>query len=95
VQANFSKLIHTPQGFTLSEIEQTKWDAGHCRSAEAAWQKAVELGLRRIATFPKLSFIPHRWQEILRLVEKHVVEPSLICNTIALGQWEVALNRES
>ena len=95
VEANFSKLIHTPHGFTLDEIEQIKREDGRARSIESAWQKTVELGLMRIKTSPKSSFLPNRKQEILRLVQTHVVEPSLTRNKIAHGQWQVALNREN
>ncbi len=95
VEANFSKLIHTPHGFTLDEIEQIKRENSRSRSVESAWQKAVELGLRYIESSPKSNFLPNRKQEMLRLVQTHVVEPSLLRNKIAHGQWEKALNRES
>jgi hypothetical protein len=95
VEANFSKLIHTPHGFTLNEIEQIKRKDGWARSIESAWQKTVELGLMRIKISPKSSYLSNRKQEILRLVQSHVVEPSLIRNKIAHGQWQVALNREN
>jgi hypothetical protein len=94
-EANFSKLIHTPYGFSIDEIEQIKRDGDCARSVESAWQKAVELGLRHIQNAPKSNYLPNRRQDILRLVQTHVVEPTLIRNKIAHGQWEIALNREN
>jgi hypothetical protein len=41
------------------------------------------------------GFRQNRRQEIERLVKEHVVEPSLIRNKIAHGQWEIALNRNN
>ncbi len=95
VEANFSKLIHTPYGFALDEIEQIKRKNGRARSVESAWQKAVQLGLLRIEDPPRSNYLPNRRQEIIRLIDTHVVEPSLIRNKIAHGQWQIALNRDN
>lgn len=95
VEANFPKLIHTPYGFTLNEIEQIKREGDRTRSVESAWQKAVELGLRRIQSSPKSNYVPNRRQALSGLVQTHVVEPSLLRNKIAHGQWEIALNRDN
>lgn len=93
VEASFSKLIHTPYGFTLNEIDQIKQHDGRQRSIEDAWQKAIQLGLIRVDA--GAGFRQNRRQEIERLVKEYVVEPSLIRNKIAHGQWEIALNRNN
>lgn len=93
VEASFSKLIHTPYGFTLDEIQQIKTEQGRVRAVEDAWNKAIQLGLARVATGP--GYRQNRRQEIERLVREHVANPSLIRNKVAHGQWEIALNRDN
>ena len=45
VEANFSKVIHTPYGFTLDEISQIK-RAYQRPNLETGWKKCIELGLQ-------------------------------------------------
>src|SRR6478609_11135571 len=47
LEASFSKLIHTPHGFSLDEIEQIS-RAQDADGIHVAWRTAVELGLRRV-----------------------------------------------
>ena len=93
VECSFSKLIHTPYGFELDEIEQIKRSDGRSRSVSDSWNTAVTLGLRKVEIGPGLR--QNQRQAIERLVDTHVVEPSIIRNKIAHGQWEIALNRSN
>src|SRR4051794_19046606 len=43
-EVNFSKVIHTPYGFDLDEIEQVQ--SKKSEGIRAAWKKSVELGIR-------------------------------------------------
>jgi hypothetical protein len=94
VEAQFSKVVHTPYGFTLDEIRQIK-EIYQCNGAGVGWETCVELGLRKVVNSPKSNYIPNVRQKLFRIIGEYVVEPSLIRNKIAHGQWEIALNREN
>jgi hypothetical protein len=92
-EANFSKLIHTPHGFTLDEIHQIK--QAQQQNLEAGWKKCIELGLKKIPSSSKSSFIPNTKQKINKLVDDYIINPSLIRNKVAHGQWKIALNKSN
>jgi len=87
-EANFSKVVHTPHGFTLVEIGEVKrvWSE---QSLAAAWVKVVDLGLKKVPAqrsgFAKRTILAH--------INTYVTEPALLRNKVAHGQWRVALNR--
>lgn len=92
-EANFSKTIHTPHGFTPNEILQIKRahaDNGIVRG----WNKCIELGLRKI-TARRGSFRPNAAKYLKRKVKLYIEDPSAVRNKIAHGQWSVALNRDN
>jgi hypothetical protein len=91
-EAWFSKLIHTPYGFQLQEIVQIKEAAR--TNIKDAWIKCLELGLRKIESSPKSSYVPNTRQAVEKLIEKYVAESALLRNKVAHGQWVRALNRE-
>lgn len=94
VEANFSKVIHTPYGFSLNEIEQIKkiyMDNG----VEKGWEKCVELGTIRASKRKSSKYIANIRLELSRLIKDYIVEPSLLRNKIAHGQWAIALNRNN
>src|SRR5580698_4066295 len=45
-EANFSKVLHTPYGLEIDEIEQIQ--AAKADGITAAWKKCVQLGLRHL-----------------------------------------------
>jgi hypothetical protein len=92
IEAIFSKLIHTPYGFSMNEIQQIKDEQTNNGLAQG-WRKCVELGTYRIAPSPKGNYVPNVRQRILRIVKDYVDQPSVIRNKIAHGQWVNALNR--
>lgn len=92
-EATFSKLIHTPHGFDLHEIEQVK--AAQMDGIGAAWKRCIDLGLRRCDLSVPGSFAPNVSQRMKRMVDQHVFDISLVRNKLAHGQWEKALNREN
>lgn len=89
-EANFLKVIHTPHGLELYELEQIK--ASKRANIVAGWKKAIELGLRHLNT-NRGSFKPNVRKKLEELVDSHVFDPSLLRNKLAHGQWTVALNR--
>ena len=94
VEVNFSKVIHTPYGFSNDEINQIK-RIYQRKGLEAGWKKCIELGLRKINKASKSNYIPNVKRKVLSYVKNYIIEPSLIRNKIAHGQWKVALNEKS
>lgn len=92
-EANFSKVIHTPHGFTLVEIADVKrtWKA---QSLAHAWREAVNLGLAKVPEQPG-NFIGEARRQVNGFIDQYVSRPALIRNKIAHGQWQVALNRNN
>jgi len=92
-EANFSKVLHTPYGFDLGEIEQVQ-AAKNDDGIVAAWKKCVELGLRHLDA-KRGSFKPNAQKKLTEIIDGHVFDPSLLRNKLAHGQWVVALNRKN
>lgn len=92
-EANFSKLIHTPHGYELSEIQQIKSLAKG--NIVDGWLKCLELGLHRVSETPKSSYIPNIKQNVERIIVEYVQEPRVLRNKVAHGQWKIALNRNN
>lgn len=90
-EAIFSKLIHTPYGLELGEIEQVKCVKG---SVKNRWVKCSELAIRKLEG-GKHNHQPNVSQKLKELIEKFIHDPSLIRNKLGHGQWSVALNREN
>jgi hypothetical protein len=90
-ESNFSKVIHTPHGFTLVELAEVKRTWSN-KSLADGWLKAVQLGLKKVPA-QRSNFAPNARQTIERLIHQYVREPALLRNKIAHGQWSTALNR--
>lgn len=88
--ANFSKVIHTPYGFSIDEILQIQ--TAKSGGIAAAWKMTVELGIRHLNA-SRGNFQPNARLKLFRSIEAHVYDPSLLRNKLAHGQWVVALNR--
>lgn len=91
-EANFSKVIHTPYGFTLDEIDQI--NHAKTNGISVAWKKCVELGAGRLDA-KRGRFKPNTIQTLNSAIDSHVLDPSLIRNKLAHGQWVAALNRDN
>ncbi|MHA3977360.1 hypothetical protein ACW9UR_06735 [Halovulum sp. GXIMD14794] len=91
-ESNFSKVLHTPYGFEIDEIQQVKNEKSN--GISAAWKKAVELGLRHLDA-KRGSFRPNAQKKLYEVIDTHVFDPSLLRNKLAHGQWVFALNRDN
>lgn len=89
----FSKLIHTPDGLTLPEIQQVK-AASNAHGVKSGWLKCAELAVRRVAG-AKSNHGHNVLKKLSDLIEQFIFDPSLVRNKLAHGQWSVALNREN
>lgn len=92
VEASFSKNILTPHAFNILEIFQIKRASKN--NLLAGWKKALELALRKINA-QKSNHIPNVSRKIYELIDTYVLEPSVIRNKLAHGQWHTALNRKN
>jgi hypothetical protein len=94
VEANFSKVIHTPYGFSLDEIQQIK-KVYKENGVEKGWEKCIELGTLKASKRKNSNYVSNIRLELKRLIQQYIVEPSLLRNKISHGQWAIALNREN
>ena len=89
-EVSFSKLIHTPHGLEAAEIQQIKNE--HQKfGLEKGWEKCIELALRKVSA-KKTNEVPNKRQKLLVIIRQYIIEPSLLRNKIAHGQWAIALN---
>jgi hypothetical protein len=91
-EANFIKVIHTPHGFDLDEIDQIQ--TAKANGIGAAWKKCIDLALRHLPT-QRGSFTPNARLKLETAIDAHVFDPSVLRNKLAHGQWVTALNREN
>jgi hypothetical protein len=90
-EASFMKMILTPHGFEqiyVTEILKQE-------SIQEKWLKCLELAFLKFSKNKKGSEIPNRILELRRIIQKYIVDPSLIRNKIAHGQLTVALNSKN
>lgn len=90
-EVSFSKLIHTPYGFNPDEMKQIK-DEHKKGGLERGWQKCLELALRKLDASTRTNEVPNIRQKLSRYIKTYIIEPSIIRNKIAHGQWTIALN---
>jgi hypothetical protein len=89
-EASFMKLILTPYGFRQEYLQQILIQ----ESIKEKWVKCIELAFNDFSVFAKGSEIPNKMQNIIRIIEEYIIEPSLLRNKIAHGQLQIALNRK-
>lgn len=87
-EVSFLKLIHTPNAFENSEINQIESK----RNLEEKWCKCVELAFKRLNNMSNLGEIANKKQTLNRILEKYIIKPSQMRNKIAHGQWIECLN---
>lgn len=89
----FSKLIHTPYGLAIVEIDQVK-TVTNKHGVKAGWIKCAELAMQYVGG-AKSNHSPNVLQKLSAMIEQYIFDPSLIRNKLAHGQWSVALNRDN
>lgn len=90
-EANFSKLVLTTYGFEQNFIEQILHED---KNLQEKWLTCLDLAFQKFNANKKASEIPNKKQELKRIIQQFVIEPSIIRNKIAHGQLSVALNRK-
>lgn len=90
-ESSFMKMILTPYGLEQKYIDEIlKKD-----SIQEKWNKAIDLAFNKFTSYSKGSEVPNKKLELKRIVQKFIVDPSIIRNKIAHGQISVALNRKN
>ncbi|SKC14033.1 hypothetical protein [Dyadobacter psychrophilus] len=87
-EASFMKMILTPYGFDQIYVEQILKQS----SIQEKWLKCLEIAFINFSKFSKGSEIPNRKLALRRIIKSYIVDPSIIRNKIAHGQFTVALN---
>lgn len=93
VEASFSKLIHTPYGFTLTEIDDIK-KAIAFGSVVSGWERAITIAMTD-HDLVKSNFQEADSVRLKGCVDLLVKSPSELRNKIAHGQWVEALNSKN
>ncbi|MCH5146016.1 hypothetical protein JMF94_13075 [Desulfovibrio sp. UIB00] len=83
----FKKLIHTPHGFTTSEIIRIN----KVTNVYGKWIKCLEIASAKIATDDNATK-QHIKEYFESLCKEYIEKPSHLRNRIAHGQIEIALN---
>ncbi|MCS4164768.1 hypothetical protein [Sphingobacterium sp. BIGb0116] len=92
-EASFSKMVLTPYGFEQGFINQIlALDLN--LSLQEKWIKCLDLAFIKFSLNKKGSEVPNKKLELSRIIQKFVIEPSIIRNKIAHGQFSQAINRQ-
>lgn len=90
-ESNFMKMILTPYGFRQDFIIEII-NQGSIREK---WYKCLELAFKENAKKNKGSEVPNKTQELKKIIDKYIIDPSILRNKIAHGQLTIALNRKN
>lgn len=90
-EALFMKMILTPYGFEQKHLDEIL----NQDSILEKWFKCVELAFIKFNKNKKGSEVPNKKKEIKAIIQTYIVDPSVIRNKIAHGQFTIALNRKN
>ena len=92
-EAQFIQFIHTPDGFSSSEISDIKTSKN--RSLEEGWKELIDKAMSKVGDWTNNPDLQNRRNSLIEIVKEYIVKPSILRNKIAHGQWQIALNREN
>ena len=92
-EAQFIQIVHTPYGFTSSEIEKIK--NAKSSNLENGWKLMIDLAMDKVGDWNSNQDLLGRRNSLLKIIDEYILTPSIIRNKIAHGQWKFALNREN
>jgi hypothetical protein len=90
-EASFMKIVLTPYGFDQPFVDEILRQ----ESVQEKWLKCVELAFNKFTTHRKGSEVPNKTKELKAIIQKYIVDPSVLRNKIAHGQLTVALNSKN
>jgi hypothetical protein len=92
-EAQFIQIVHTPEGFSNSEIEMIK--SAKKSNIEDGWRQMIDFAMDKVGDWNNNSDLLNRRNSLLKIISDFIITPSVLRNKIAHGQWEFALNREN
>lgn len=92
-EAQFIQIVHTPAGFSSNEIEKIKFAKNS--KLEDGWKLMIDLALDKVGDWKNNRDLLDRRNFLLKIIADFIINPSILRNKIAHGQWEFALNREN
>jgi hypothetical protein len=91
-EAIFSKLIHTPNALSQSEITSLK--SKFKNNSYIGWVSCLKLVVGKITSKDQV-YKDKVITDVMRLLKDYIKEPSEVRNRMAHGQWSVALNSKN
>ncbi len=92
-EAIFSRVIHLPGGLNLTELAEVK-NVLKNDGVKPAWKRCIQLASAHLVNTAPTTLAPIL-STIDGLVEKWIVDPSILRNRLAHGQWTIALNAKN
>ncbi len=92
-EAQFIQILHTPDGFTSSEIEKIK--SAKNSKLEDGWELMIDHAMDKVGDWKNINDLLDKRNSLLEKIREYIISPSIIRNKIAHGQWEFALNRDN
>lgn len=90
-EAQFIQILHTPNGFTYTEIKNIKRQPSITKS----WKLMIDLAMNKVGDWSNNPDLMGRRNKIHEIITKYIEEPQGIRNKIAHGQWMHALNSQN
>lgn len=90
-EAYFNKILHTPHTLTETEIA-TIQDYANKNGIGNAWLEILRIGQEKVIA-TRCDRNEKVYAKISELIRDYIIEPSVIRNKIAHGQWTIAFNR--
>jgi hypothetical protein len=90
-EASFMKMILTPHGFDQISVDEILKQ----ESIQEKWLKCLQISFTKFSKQTRGSEVPNKMLDLKRIIQKFIVDPSVIRNKIAHGQLTVALNSKN
>lgn len=95
-------LLTTPNGFTEQEVRSIRTEEirtaknttyNKKRKIGESWKQMIAIGMGKVrSNWKEDNDLTAKYNTLIKLIDTHVVELSIMRNKIAHGQWSIALN---
>ncbi|WP_299325451.1 hypothetical protein [uncultured Maribacter sp.] len=90
-EAQFIQILHTPNGFSFTEIELIKKQ----RSIAISWKLMIDKAMTKVGDWENIPDLLNRRNKIHKIIKEYIEKPQELRNKIAHGQWVHALNSDN
>jgi len=90
-ESQFVQILHTPNGFSYSEITQIQTE----RSIGDSWRLMLDIALNKVGDWNINADLSNRRNKIRQIISDYIENPQELRNKIAHGQWVHALNSKN